>query len=300
MYTIDQLRIFRSVVNTGSFNKAAEQAYMTPSAVMKKINALEEQIGVKLFIRTYRGQKLTKAGEQFYKDAGSILELCESAIENAREAENESNIIKLGSSVMTPPDVFSWLWKTMQNRYPEIQFELVPFDIIPADDGSIIGDLDSKMDFVVSTFDDATLKARGLSGIEIARVPLCVVMSVNHRLASKESIDIDDLKDERLLIIRSGMSSLADEFRDYIENERKDLGVNVEEIFAYSVDIYNRCAGSDDMLLGMGNSVNIHPLLKRIPINWDKESPVGLLYAKEPRKFVKEFVEKIKAVIEES
>lgn len=63
MYTIDQLRIFRSVVNTGSFNKAAEHAYMTPSAVMKKVNALEEQVGVKLFIRTYRGQKLTKAGE---------------------------------------------------------------------------------------------------------------------------------------------------------------------------------------------------------------------------------------------
>lgn len=299
MYTIDQLRIFRSVVNTGSFNKAAEHAYMTPSAVMKKVNALEEQVGVKLFERTYRGQKLTKAGEQFYKDAGSILELCESAIENARAAESEANIIKLGSSVMSPPEVFKWLWKAMQEKYPEIQFEIVPFDSTPDSEGSMLSELGKKMDIVVSVFDEATLRVRNVEGIEITKVPLCAVISVNHKLASKSVIDINDLEGEKLYIIRRGNSVLADEFRNYIEGSRKELNIEIEEIFSYKMDIYNRCAKNDGILLGMSSDMNIHPLLKRIPINWDKQSPFGLLYAKEPRKFVKEFIEKIESIIEE-
>ena len=300
MYTIDQLRIFRSVVDTGSFNKAAEHAYMTPSAVMKKINALEEQVGVKLFIRTYRGQKLTKAGEQFYKDAGSILKLCEGAIENARLAEDDSNIIKIGSSVMAPPEIFDWLWAAIQEKYPQIQFEIVPFDITPDSKGSMLSELGNKMDIVVSVFDKATLDIRNVEGIEVTKVPLCVVISANHRLAAKSVIDIDDLSEEKLYIIRRGNSVLADEFRNYIENDRKELNVNIEEIFSYTMDVYNRCAKNDGMLLGMGSDMNIHPLLKRIPINWDKQSPFGLLYAKEPRKFVKEFIEKIESIIEEA
>ena len=51
----------------GSFNKAAEDLYISPPAVIKQINAVESELEVSLFIRTHRGLVLTDAGKSFYK-----------------------------------------------------------------------------------------------------------------------------------------------------------------------------------------------------------------------------------------
>lgn len=56
---------FIKVAECGSFTKAAEDLYITPTAVMKQINALEKQLGAILFDRTNHGLRLTKAGESF-------------------------------------------------------------------------------------------------------------------------------------------------------------------------------------------------------------------------------------------
>ena len=52
-----QLETFLCVAEVGSFNKAAERLYISPPAVIKQINLLEENLGVQLFERTHRGQK---------------------------------------------------------------------------------------------------------------------------------------------------------------------------------------------------------------------------------------------------
>ena len=50
-----QLETFLRVADAGSFSKAAGEAYITPTAVIKQINLLEESLGVKLFDRSHRG-----------------------------------------------------------------------------------------------------------------------------------------------------------------------------------------------------------------------------------------------------
>ena len=50
-----QLKTFIRVADAGSFNKAAEESYITPTAIIKQINLLEGSLGVKLFERTRRG-----------------------------------------------------------------------------------------------------------------------------------------------------------------------------------------------------------------------------------------------------
>ena len=66
MYNL-QLDTFLKVADSGSFTKAAETLYISPTAIIKQINILEDRIGIKLFIRTHRGLKLTEAGKSFYK-----------------------------------------------------------------------------------------------------------------------------------------------------------------------------------------------------------------------------------------
>ena len=53
-----QLETFIRVADAGSFNKAAEELFISPPAVIKQINLLEAQLGLTLFVRTHRGLKL--------------------------------------------------------------------------------------------------------------------------------------------------------------------------------------------------------------------------------------------------
>ena len=67
-----QLDTFIVVADSGSFNKAAEALFISPPAVIKQINLLEDSLGVRLFTRTHRGLQLTKAGQSVYEDARPI------------------------------------------------------------------------------------------------------------------------------------------------------------------------------------------------------------------------------------
>ena len=64
-----QLETFIKVADSGSFNKASEELFVSPNAVMKQINLLENSLGFALFVRTHRGVQLTAAGESLYRDA---------------------------------------------------------------------------------------------------------------------------------------------------------------------------------------------------------------------------------------
>ncbi len=71
-----QLDTFLKVADAGSFNKAATELYISPPAVIKQINLLESNLNIRLFERTPRGLKLTKAGESLYADTKYIQSLC--------------------------------------------------------------------------------------------------------------------------------------------------------------------------------------------------------------------------------
>lgn len=85
-----QLTAFVSVSENGSFTKAADALFVTPTAVMKQINALEERIGVTLFARTNHGLELTEASKSFLQDAKYVMDYSVRATEKAREIENKS------------------------------------------------------------------------------------------------------------------------------------------------------------------------------------------------------------------
>jgi len=70
-----KLDTFFSVITNGSFTKAAAELYMTPSAVLHQIGALEKELGVNLFDRTPRGVSLTKEGIYLKSHAQMMLQM---------------------------------------------------------------------------------------------------------------------------------------------------------------------------------------------------------------------------------
>ncbi len=81
MLNLYKLEIFYIASLQGSFSGAAEQLYMTQSAVSQHIQELESSLGVKLFQRGRRGVKLTERGQTLFDYAERLLIL-------AAEAEN--------------------------------------------------------------------------------------------------------------------------------------------------------------------------------------------------------------------
>ncbi len=73
MIELRQLRYFVAVADAGSFRAAAEASGAMISVVSRQIASLEQQLHTELFSRTYRGAKLTHAGDHILPIARRIL-----------------------------------------------------------------------------------------------------------------------------------------------------------------------------------------------------------------------------------
>ena len=82
----NQLRYFVAAAEHRSFTKAAEQYYISQTAVTQQIHLLEETLGCELFDRSTRPVSLTSAGRSFLLDAKAILERMSSAQERVHDA----------------------------------------------------------------------------------------------------------------------------------------------------------------------------------------------------------------------
>ncbi|HJA05601.1 MAG TPA: LysR family transcriptional regulator [Candidatus Mediterraneibacter pullicola] len=292
MYNL-QLETFIVVADLGSFNKAAEALYITPPAVTKQINLLENDLGLQLFIRTHRGLTLTEAGKSLYKDAKYIIQYCKDSVERAKKAmEEKDNVIRVGTSPMTPAAPVVEAWSKVRGNYPDIRLQMIPFMNSQENAREILKNLGTNIDIVGGIFDETMLELRQCQGMELSRQRICCAVSVNHRLAEKEILTVQDLYGERFLMMHRGWSRYVDELREDIWKNHPQI--QVVDFDLYSMEIFNQCENSNGILMAVENWKEAHPLLKIIPVEWKYTIPYGILYSTEPSELVKRFLKAIK------
>ena len=290
-----QLETFICVVESGSFSKAADKLFISSPAVIKQINSLESSLGLKLFSRTHRGLMLTEAGKSIYNDARYIITYCNDSVKRAKDAmQSSEDVIRVGISPITPPQIFVDLWPKIQNLYSDMKFQLVPFENTPENARKILANLGQNIDVVAGIFDDSLLKLRGCNGVEISREPFCAAVSIHHRLARKNLITLKDLDGENVMLMHRDWSHYVDELRDDLMLNHPDI--NIIDFDFYNVEVFNRCENSNDVLLAIKSWESIHPLIKIIPVEWNYTIPFGLLYSKEPSDKIKRLVEAINKI----
>lgn len=79
---LDFFRGFEAAARHLSFTKAAEELFVTQSAISRQIQSLEQRLGVRLFARRGRGLVLTEAGQQMYRAADRALRILHDAVES--------------------------------------------------------------------------------------------------------------------------------------------------------------------------------------------------------------------------
>lgn len=292
-----QLDTFLHVADAGSFNKAAEESYITPTAVIKQINLLEASLGVKLFERTHRGLILTKAGKSLYQDTKYVIQYCRDSVTRAKNAmQEDTKVIRIGSSPMTPAQLLMQLWPKIQTHCPDMKFQIIPFENTPENAREILGNLGKNIDVVGGIFDETMLELRRCAGLELSREPFCCAVSIHHRLAEKDRLKPEDLYGEKLMLMRRDWSHYVDRLRDDIWQNHS--WIHIVDFDFYSMEAFNRCENSNDVLLAIPGWASVHPLLKVIPVDWEHSIPFGLLHAPQPSGIVKQFLEAVKAAVQ--
>ena len=293
-----QLETFLCVAEAGSFNRAAERLYISPPAVIKQINLLEESLDLQLFVRTHRGLILTEAGKSLYQDTKYIIQYCKDSVTRAKNAMQKSeNVIRIGTSPMTPAQVLVDLWPKLQDYCPDTKFRLVPFDNTPENAREILANLGQNIDVVAGIFDETMLELRQCAGLELSKEPICCAVSVHHRLAQKESLTISDLYGENLMLMRRNWSHHVDMLRDDIWKNHPQI--HIVDFDFYDVAAFNQCENNNCVLMAVENWRYVHPLLKILRVDWDYTIPFGLLHAPKPSAVVKQFLKAVQRAVQE-
>ncbi|MCO7521378.1 MULTISPECIES: LysR family transcriptional regulator [unclassified Pseudomonas] len=102
MDQIHLMKVFVAVGELESFAAAARRLAISPAAVTRAVTALEEQLGVKLLLRTTRSVRLTEAGGRYLQDTRHIL----ASIVEANEAAAGINAAPKGDLAVTAPILF--------------------------------------------------------------------------------------------------------------------------------------------------------------------------------------------------
>ncbi|MDY3781601.1 MAG: LysR family transcriptional regulator [Candidatus Faecousia sp.] len=214
----NQLKYFVAAAENRSFTKAAEQFYISQTAITQQIRLLEQTLGCTLFDRTTRPVALTGAGETFLAEARGILEQMNRAVELTHGAAmGLSGNLKIGYVCgYERSDLSVWMQRFHRaNPNVLVSFYRCSADVLAA--GVLSGAYD-----MVFTWDSTNLKQNGeVECCSVEQVRLVVALYQGHRLAGRERLRRQELMGENILYMSpsADMESYGDAF--YMELYRQ-------------------------------------------------------------------------------
>ncbi|MEZ5524244.1 MAG: LysR family transcriptional regulator [Pseudomonadales bacterium] len=189
-YTLTDLHTFIAVVETGSFNKAADRLNTSTASISRRISALEEAMETRLLNRTTRTMRLTDAGRQYYDDVQNVL----IGLQESEERLKAGNAVISGSLRVAAPmsfglERFSPLLPEFLKRHPGIHIDLV---------------LDDRHTDLYAEGIDIALRIGDLKDSSLVATPLCPIefvycASPEYLEMHGEPQDYDDLRDHHCL-----------------------------------------------------------------------------------------------------
>jgi len=193
------LTTFAAVADTLNFTHAAERVHLSQSSVTEQIQALEADLGTRLFDRSRRKLMLTRAGERLVAYAAELLRLAE---------ETHSAIADAGS-VVAGSLVIGGLETLCANRLPQLlaefhrRYPAVELALKTADSGGLRSGVKSGALDIGFLFGEAKASL-DIQGEAVAEDALMIVMPAGHRLAKHAMIGPESLAGEVFLVTPTG------------------------------------------------------------------------------------------------
>ena len=201
---VDHLRTFVAVVDAGGIHRAVARINLSQPAASRQINALEAALGAPLFDRIGRRLRLTSEGEGLLRLGRRLLGEVEAFSEQASALKKgETGILRVAATPMVIENTLSSFLGRYRLRHPGVEIELVEEGGIAMPRRLEFGDVH----LALMALDDDRFMIRLLYPVRgIAVVP------TEHRLSSRRVIEVAELADESLLLLRTEFAS-----RDWFE-----------------------------------------------------------------------------------
>jgi len=181
------VRYFVVVAEHLHFGRAAAALRLAQPSLSRQINRLEQQLGFRLLDRTPQGSRLTEAGEVFLPSAKELLRTANLAAARARAVAEPSRItIGYTANIIVTPAV-----REVRRRHPDAEVRALHLDW--GEPRAAL--LDHRVDAAVTRLPFPTDQ---LHVTVLYDEPRVLLIPLDHRLAGKESVTLDDIADEPL------------------------------------------------------------------------------------------------------
>jgi DNA-binding transcriptional LysR family regulator len=193
------LRTFVEVAEAGGIHRAVARLNLSQPAASRQIHALEAELGVPLFDRIGRRVQLTSEGQELLRRSRQLLAEVQSLTERAGALKKgETGTLRVGATPQVIENTLSAFLVHYRYRHPGVEVQL-------AEEGGT--DLPRRLDrgdlnLAIMAVDDERFEQRLLYPVyELA------VMSGKHRLSRRTAIEVTELSDEPLMLLRGGFAS---------------------------------------------------------------------------------------------
>jgi DNA-binding transcriptional LysR family regulator len=125
-YDLIDLRAFITVVESGSFVRAAQQLEVSTAAISRRIATLESALRSQLITRTTRRNDITEAGRAFYADAQAVFQLLDEAHERVRQGqEAASGTLRVAAPLSFGIQKVAPVLPPFMQRHPGLKVQLL-------------------------------------------------------------------------------------------------------------------------------------------------------------------------------
>ena len=226
---IKKLVTFVNLVETKNFTKTAKAIHVTQPTVTHDINAIEDEIGVKLFNRNKRYVNVTKSGEVFYQKIRPLINNYNSAVQEIQEKDKEERLqINFGYSYNPFNDKYIPLWLSQfQKMFPQVKFVLVNLNRNELKQQLVSNNLDVML--------TTGLEAEDLNNIKVYPIetePFKVIVPRNNPLSKKSIIKLTDFQGEKLVFLDNRWAAA-----DIINLQNKIIHLNGDLNITYADEI---------------------------------------------------------------
>lgn len=193
-----QLRYFLAVAQSGSFTAAARVCHVSQPSLSAQIAKLETELGGSLFERSRTGARLTSRGALFRPHAAESLQRLEIGKKQLDELSGlRRGTVSFGCLPTTGAFLLPPLLLAFGRRHPEIQVQL--------QEGSspVLAQALRNFEVELAILDEAGM-GPDIAGRRLFSEPLLLAVPPSHRLASRDSVSLDALADEPLILMRRG------------------------------------------------------------------------------------------------
>jgi len=210
-----QLRYFKALAKEEHMSRTAEKLYISQPSLSLTIKKLEKELGVPLFDRTGRSIRLNAYGRLFLRHVDEVFSALERGGNELRKMHGHyENQVLIG---IQTPYVWQDLTRDFLNAHPNItlgQRSIESSDYIDQL-------LREEIDFHIGTLGDGdhTEKEALFDSVEFARGDVYVVVHPESPLAQKDSIRMQELRDEYIIA-----RNRSDSFQQYTDKLCLDAG----------------------------------------------------------------------------